>query len=293
MSESPLALSVHDLRVIESGHAKADLRIHDLRLAERLEFKAPRQIREMIERNRLELERYGELPSSSYRATRSGKIGVEFWLNEAQALLICMKSETSRAADVRQEIITVFLAWRHRILVPANQAPMTTELLQGLFAPLAKDVGHIITRFDFFETKLDNILEINARRTEPIAEHKRFHVKVIKHFNFGNCPCGDKDCHRIILGDDGQLGKRGLDWEYHHQINRWSSGLKETIPLAKDCHKRITTSSEERNRFGAVGFLRWIENIEKMQQRPPERIATQQNDIEFFKKAKQKKFDFE
>jgi prophage antirepressor-like protein len=214
-----------------------------------------------------------------------------------QHVLIVSESGLYKIARTsRKPIAKRFVRWVDHEVLPAIRrtgryvAP-SADGPQELDQLLDQKLAPINSKLDHFETKLDNILELNARRTEPIAEHKRVHVKVIKHFNFGCCPCGDKDCRRIILGDDGQLGKRGVDWEYHHQINRSSSGLKETIPLAKDCHKRITTSSEERNKFGAIGFLRWIENIERMQQRPPERIATQQNDIEFFKKAKQGEFD--
>ena len=37
----------------------------------------------------------------------------EYWLNERQALLVCVLSRTERAAEVRRALITVFTAWRH------------------------------------------------------------------------------------------------------------------------------------------------------------------------------------
>lgn len=86
-------------------------RIQDLRLAERLGFSRPRNIRKIIENNADELRRYGTLVCSNTEQTsEGGRPGIEYRPNQAQSLLICMFSQTPIAADVRQEIITVFLA---------------------------------------------------------------------------------------------------------------------------------------------------------------------------------------
>ena len=104
---APLALS--DLVVHVDGP-----RVRDLRLAEVLGFERPRKIREIIERNRAEISAYGAL-ISDVATTHSGTrptAGRVFCLNEAQALIACMFARTERAAEVRRQIITVFLAWR-------------------------------------------------------------------------------------------------------------------------------------------------------------------------------------
>ncbi|WP_417624979.1 hypothetical protein [Paremcibacter congregatus] len=85
-------------------------RIHDERIGERLGLSRPRDIRKMIERNRSELESFGSL-APRCRKSR-GQDFDEYWLNEEQALLICMFARTDRAAEVRREVITVFTAWR-------------------------------------------------------------------------------------------------------------------------------------------------------------------------------------
>lgn len=92
-------------------------RILDLRVAERLGMANPHSIRETIETNRAELERYGGI-SRRRRENRSrrGRPGYAYYLNEAQTLLLCMLSRTERAADVRQEVIEVFMAWRRGAL---------------------------------------------------------------------------------------------------------------------------------------------------------------------------------
>lgn len=66
--------------------------MRDIRLAEALEFARPRVIRELIQRNKAELERYGSLPcrTAVIEAGKGAQHEVEeYWLTEAQALLIC------------------------------------------------------------------------------------------------------------------------------------------------------------------------------------------------------------
>lgn len=90
-------------------------RLYDLRLAERLGFERPRDIRKMIERNRAELEGYGEICATVAQNTDPrgrGRPGTEYYLNEGQSLLLCMFSRTEKAAEVRKEVIEVYMAYR-------------------------------------------------------------------------------------------------------------------------------------------------------------------------------------
>jgi hypothetical protein len=88
----------------------AEARIFDRDLGQRLKYKQATAIRQLISANEEELLRYGPL------TTRHGKSrGQEFtayYLNEPQALLICMKSDAPVAADIRQEVIEVYMAFR-------------------------------------------------------------------------------------------------------------------------------------------------------------------------------------
>jgi hypothetical protein len=98
-------LTVSDLDAIDG-----EPRIFDLVLAEHLGFSRSRAVRQLIERSRTELESYGLI------ATRCGDYRnrqfTEYWLNETQALLVCVLSRTERAAQVRRALIAVFTAWR-------------------------------------------------------------------------------------------------------------------------------------------------------------------------------------
>jgi hypothetical protein len=87
-------------------------RVHDLRLAERLGFERPLNIRNIIKRNEAKLLKFGVL--STVERT-SGELGgrptAEYYLNQKQAIFICMKSETEKAFDVQVEIVHVFDAY--------------------------------------------------------------------------------------------------------------------------------------------------------------------------------------
>jgi len=62
--------------------------------------------------NREELSRYGILRQVVAKTGSRGRPASSFHLNEDQAALVCMFSRTEKAADVRQEIIRVFRAYR-------------------------------------------------------------------------------------------------------------------------------------------------------------------------------------
>lgn len=101
-------ISPTDLHVLD-----AEPRVQDLRLAEALEFSQPIDIRKLVRRNANELSTYGEVFATVAKTTpNGGRPGEEFWLNEPQSILICMFSRTDKAAQVRAEIVRVFMEWR-------------------------------------------------------------------------------------------------------------------------------------------------------------------------------------
>lgn len=115
------ALAISDLAPMAG-----EPRVQDMRLGEVLGFDRPRKVRDLISRNLEELGLHGLV----YRAAipiRSGKGRIQhvdtYWLNEAQALLVCMFARTEKAAQVRSQVISVFMAWRRGELVEAAHAP--------------------------------------------------------------------------------------------------------------------------------------------------------------------------
>lgn len=84
-------------------------RIKDLDLAERLEFADPAMVRKLIKRNEAKLLAFGVISTVEKTSGASGgRPATEFYLNQRQALFICMKSETEKAFDVQADIIRVY-----------------------------------------------------------------------------------------------------------------------------------------------------------------------------------------
>lgn len=132
-------LTVNDLQVIED-----EPRIKDIVLGERLGLKNTRDFKNVIDRNIQELKEYGALSSQ----TTTEKVGcvnrkiTTYYLNEAQALLLCMFSRTAKAAQVRKELIDVYMAYRTRGLAKVREHYRQVEAkpkpLSG-FAPNIRD----------------------------------------------------------------------------------------------------------------------------------------------------------
>jgi hypothetical protein len=114
-------------------------RILDLTLAEHLGFTRPRTIRQLIERNGSELERYGVI-AARYSDYQNRQF-IEYWLNESQALLVCLFSRTERAAEVREAVVTVFTAWRRaqRSVKPGQLTPVQRKTINSLAWALATE----------------------------------------------------------------------------------------------------------------------------------------------------------
>lgn len=118
ISQNDSHLTINDLQVIED-----EPRIKDIILGERLGLKNIRDFKNVIDRNIQELKEYGALSSQ----TTTEKVGcvnrkiTSYYLNEAQALLLCMFSRTAKAAQVRKELIDVYMAYRTRGLAKVRE----------------------------------------------------------------------------------------------------------------------------------------------------------------------------
>lgn len=89
-----------------------ELRIYDLHLAERLGFDRFRDIRKIIQRHETNLLKFGVCATvARTHGELGGRPTTEYYLNQKQAIYVCMKSETERASDVQIEIVHVFDAY--------------------------------------------------------------------------------------------------------------------------------------------------------------------------------------
>jgi|SRR5581483_371761 len=140
MDRAPMVLRVEgfSFEVDESGEP----RIRDVDLAERLGYERPRTIRELVER----MVDSGEIVDVSPRRTvRPGKFRgktqelvevIEYWLDEEQALLVCMRSDAPRAADVRRVIVKVFRAAIRQMDVEIRRTTgVWKRLIEALLLP--------------------------------------------------------------------------------------------------------------------------------------------------------------
>jgi hypothetical protein len=49
-------------------------------------------------------------------------------LNERQVLVLCMKTDTKEAAQIRREMVEILMAWRRGKLAPHSAAPIMTKM---------------------------------------------------------------------------------------------------------------------------------------------------------------------
>jgi len=112
------ALTVHPVN--------GEPRIRDLDLAERLGFDRPAKIRELIKRNAEKLKKFSVLPAVGKTSGESGgRPTEEYYLDQKQAIWLCMKSETDNAFEVQQEIVRVFDGWLNGTLESCAELPPT------------------------------------------------------------------------------------------------------------------------------------------------------------------------
>lgn len=133
------ALALSDVHVLDAAP-----RILDLRLGQALGFDRPRDIRKLVARNLDELESHGEVCATvAQTSPQGGRPTEEFLFNEAQALLICMFARTPKAAEVRKQVIDVFMAWRRGDLrqtdakIPGPPAPLAFPRRMGIEEAIA------------------------------------------------------------------------------------------------------------------------------------------------------------
>lgn len=127
-------------------------RIRDIDLAEGLGFDRPVKIRELIKRHEKKLNEISHLPTVG-RCIKIGNGALrelrEYYLNQKQAIFICMKSETEKAIDVQMEIVHTFDAYLKGELTPrAATDSFATQIQPHLQTPVqvqhSKDVNAVL-----------------------------------------------------------------------------------------------------------------------------------------------------
>jgi hypothetical protein len=213
-------------------------RIHDLMLAERLEFSNPVAIRQFIKRNEADLLRYSSLSHCVINSgSQGGRPATEYWLSEGQALFICTKSGTPKAADITEEVIKTFIAWRHGGLVPASsQVTLTAigELFDERLTPVVRDIANVQMEVSRLDDKMTLIYrrvdDIVPRRDFTVEAKRQFRCIVVQKYN-NECPC----CRQAKLEND--------DGEFDHYLGRELSGPEHGWLTCKNCNQRMASDA--------------------------------------------------
>lgn len=92
-------------------------RIHDEELARRLGYARPSDIRYLIKRHEKTLKKINQLHTvrNSVERPQGGTVYIrEYWLTEAQAIILIGKSETANSDEIFAEIAKAFVAFKRR-----------------------------------------------------------------------------------------------------------------------------------------------------------------------------------
>lgn len=162
-------------------------RVPATEIGERLGYRDARQVKLLIERATEELSKYGEIPvrctvqrGRNQHGETSATITIsEPCLNEAQALLICMRSDTPKAADVRFEVISVYLKVKRAAQVIGVTPMQLAEALEPLVLKL-KENGIALDRLAATNSDTSlRVMRLEAAQVGPgiINKHQREHIK--------------------------------------------------------------------------------------------------------------------
>ncbi|GGC94685.1 hypothetical protein [Chelatococcus reniformis] len=173
---APAVGSAGELNLRDLTHRFGDEpRVYDLLLAFRLGFADPHKIRTLIRRNIVELESYGQVSATAAETSRKGgRPGKAYYLNEGQALVICALSRTATAAQVRRQLIVVFMTYRQMAGgISFGLAGDERRALRDIC-----DLGHIVAHDGFrylwvplSRTMEDVLAAFDADRTELEWNH--------------------------------------------------------------------------------------------------------------------------
>ncbi|MGY6251658.1 hypothetical protein ACXIUS_29730 [Bosea thiooxidans] len=113
MTQATLPLITTSLLVTDLAVRNGEPRILDTLLAERLGMERLTNIRTKIKENFLEISMHGPICTETVQIPGArGRPGTAYYLNEPQALLLCMFANTPKAAQIRKSVIDVFMEYR-------------------------------------------------------------------------------------------------------------------------------------------------------------------------------------
>lgn len=140
--------------------------VKDTDLAERLEYKENKAIRKLIKRMIDNGNFGGGIPCPTLENVYGNETET-FYLNEKQALKVISKSETKKADEIMDEVIDVFLAFRHGKLQP-QLTPQNFTM---------KAIAEMANSFQGIENQISevksDVLELRATSTLDYAQQQK------------------------------------------------------------------------------------------------------------------------
>ena len=140
--------------------------VKDTDLAERLEYKENKAIRKLIKRMIDNGNFRGGIPCPTLENVYGNETET-FYLNEKQALKVISKSETKKADEIMDEMIDVFVAYRHGKLQP-QLTPQNFTM---------KAIAEMANSFQGIENQISevksDVLELRATSTLDYAQQQK------------------------------------------------------------------------------------------------------------------------
>lgn len=147
-------------------------------------------------------------------------------------------------------------------LVPPEHIQAIGDLLDQKLEPVVNRLQRLETGQQRIE---GNVVHLATKgRKPPTIETQRIHGTLVRYHYYGKCPCGE--CDITIMDADGFLSEV---CDYHHQFNRWDNRPTATIPLARECHKRIEQDAEARTRFGLKAWVQFQSLLTRLPLKEP------------------------
>lgn len=191
MSQATAINTTHKLTIADlNTDIDNEPRVHDLQLATALGYNRQRIIRELITRNETELKTYGSL-AARYGKSR-GQHFTEYFLNEGQALLICMFSKTEKAAAVRKMLIDVFMEYRRNRITK----PITVRKHNRRTSTKIEDALNLKRNIDRLEAVADKIQPHAPNMCAMVIDGQPVFVDVNKYDGAGRA---------VVLEHDGSV----------------------------------------------------------------------------------------
>ena len=163
-------------------------RILDTDLGTKLGFDRPRDVRKIIERNIEKLNKISRCATVARRPENGGREFTEYYLDQKQAIFICMKSETDTAVDVQLDIVRVYddyLRGQQEPIAPAKPEPIAPQIDKAL--SIGAYMQRYLTRgctpeqaIDFANFGMQAYLEGTQAINHPQSEKRHFRLCAAK-----------------------------------------------------------------------------------------------------------------